>query len=90
LRQKYQYISAACAVITQVEAMFIGLVGSFLANITSNLLIHIRVDDAVGATCVHGMFSHKRGLKTKLETRHNRDTCIHKIETRHKGDIIEI
>jgi hypothetical protein len=63
LWQKYQYISAACAVITQVEAMFIGLVGSFLANITSNLLIHIRVDDAVGATCVHGMFSQKRGLK---------------------------
>ena len=36
-------------------AMFIiGLVGSFLANITAPLLIYLKVDDAVGATCVHG------------------------------------
>ena len=46
--------SASCAVISQVDAMIIGFIGSFLANITANLLVYIRVDDAVGATCVHG------------------------------------
>ena len=33
---------------------FIGAVGSWLANITAKLLIYLRIDDAVGATCVHG------------------------------------
>ena len=47
-------LSASCAVINQVDAMIIGFIGSFLANITANLLVYIRVDDAVGATCVHG------------------------------------
>ena len=32
----------------------IGFVGGFLANITDPLLVWLRVDDAVGATCVHG------------------------------------
>ena len=35
---------------------FIGAVGAWLANITANLLIYLKVDDAVGATCVHGKF----------------------------------
>ena len=30
------------------------VVGAFLANITAKLLIYLKVDDAVGATCVHG------------------------------------
>ena len=34
--------------------MFIGMVGGFLANITDPLMVWLRVDDAVGATCVHG------------------------------------
>ena len=46
--------SAGCAIVTPVEALFIGIVGSFLANITAILLIYLKVDDAVGATCVHG------------------------------------
>ena len=33
---------------------FIGAVGSWLANITAKLLIYLEIDDAVGATCVHG------------------------------------
>ena len=36
------------------EALIIGAVGSFLANITDPLLVYLKVDDAVGATCVHG------------------------------------
>ena len=36
------------------EAIFIGIVGGFLANITDPLLVWMRIDDAVGATCVHG------------------------------------
>ena len=36
------------------EAMVIGAVGGFLANVTDPLLIWLRVDDAVGATSVHG------------------------------------
>ena len=28
--------------------------GGFLANITDPLLVWLRIDDAVGATCVHG------------------------------------
>ena len=36
------------------EALLIGAVGGFLANITDPLLVWLRVDDAVGATCVHG------------------------------------
>ena len=46
--------SAGCAVITIFEALIIGAVGSFLANITDPLLVYLKVDDAVGATCVHG------------------------------------
>ena len=34
--------------------VFIGAVGSWLANITAKLLIYLKIDDAVGATCVHG------------------------------------
>ena len=40
--------------ITIFEALIIGAVGSFLANITDPLLVYLKVDDAVGATCVHG------------------------------------
>ena len=35
-------------------SVFIGAVGSWLANITAKLLIYLKIDDAVGATCVHG------------------------------------
>lgn len=42
---------------------FIGAVGSWLANITAKLLIYLRIDDAVGATCVHGK------LKNNIENR---------------------
>ena len=45
---------ASCAVITIWEALIIGAIGSFLANITDPLLVYLKVDDAVGATCVHG------------------------------------
>ena len=41
-------------VVTTVESVFIGFVGAWLANITAKLLIYLKVDDAVGATCVHG------------------------------------
>jgi ammonium transporter len=47
-------ITAACAVVNVWESLFIGAVGSFLANITAPLLNWLKVDDAVGATCVHG------------------------------------
>lgn len=40
--------------VTIFEALIIGAIGSFLAIITDYLLIFLRVDDAVGATCVHG------------------------------------
>ena len=40
--------------VTIFEALLIGAIGSFLAIITDYLLIFLRVDDAVGATCVHG------------------------------------
>ena len=50
------YILAGCALVSPREAVFIGIVGSFLALITANLLIYLKVDDAVGATCVHGKF----------------------------------
>ena len=45
---------ASCAIITIWEGLVIGVVGAFLANITDPLLVYFRVDDAVGATCVHG------------------------------------
>jgi Amt family ammonium transporter len=45
---------AGCAVVTIWESLIIGAVGSFLASITDPLLVWLRVDDAVGATCVHG------------------------------------
>ena len=47
-------VTAGCALVTPVEAVPIGCIGSFLANITSKLLLNLKVDDAVGATCVHG------------------------------------
>jgi ammonia channel protein AmtB len=47
-------VTGGCAIVTPVEAVFIGIVGAFLANITSKLLLYLKVDDAVGATCVHG------------------------------------
>ena len=40
--------------VTIFEALIIGAIGSFLAIIADYLLIFLRVDDAVGATCVHG------------------------------------
>ena len=40
--------------VTIPESVIIGIVGSWLGNITAPLLIWLRVDDAVGATCVHG------------------------------------
>ena len=51
---KIFFSKASCAVITIWEALIIGAVGSFLANITDPLLVYLKVDDAVGATCVHG------------------------------------
>ena len=45
---------AGCAIVTVWEALLIGIIGGFLANITDPLLVWLRVDDAVGATCVHG------------------------------------
>ena len=47
-------IKAGCAIVTVWEALLIGIIGGFLANITDPLLVWLRVDDAVGATCVHG------------------------------------
>ena len=47
-------ITAGCAVVTVWESLVIGAIGSFLANITDPLLVRLRIDDAVGATCVHG------------------------------------
>ena len=38
-------------------SVFIGAVGAWLANITAKLLIYLKIDDAVGATCVHGKIS---------------------------------
>ena len=40
--------------VTIPESVIIGIVGSWLGNITAPLLIWLKVDDAVGATCVHG------------------------------------
>ena len=48
------FVLAGCPIVTIWEAMFIGVVGGFLANITDPLMVWLRVDDAVGATCVHG------------------------------------
>ena len=47
-------ITAGCALVTTRESVFIGMVGAWLANISAPLLVWLRVDDAVGATCVHG------------------------------------
>lgn len=30
------------------------MIGSLLANITDPMLVYFKIDDAVGATCVHG------------------------------------
>ena len=40
--------------VTIFESVIIGAIGSFLAIITDPLLVYLKVDDAVGATCVHG------------------------------------
>ena len=40
--------------VTIFESVIIGAIGSFLAIITDPLLMYLKVDDAVGATCVHG------------------------------------
>ena len=45
---------AGCAIVSIWEALLIGAIGGFLANITDPLLVWLRIDDAVGATCVHG------------------------------------
>ena len=50
----YYLFPAACPVVTVWEAVVIGAIGSFLANITDPVLVYLRIDDAVGATCVHG------------------------------------
>ena len=47
-------ITAGCAIVNIWEAIAIGIVGGFLANITDPLMVWLRIDDAVGATCVHG------------------------------------
>ena len=47
-------ITAGCAVVNTYSALFVGAVGSFLANISPPFLEWLRIDDAVGATCVHG------------------------------------
>ena len=41
-------ITAACALVSTLHAAFIGVVGSFIANISAKLLIYLQVDDAVG------------------------------------------
>ena len=40
--------------VTIPESVIIGIVGSLLGNITAPFLVWLKVDDAVGATCVHG------------------------------------
>lgn len=40
--------------VTVWEAFGIGVIGAFLAIVTDPLLIYLKIDDAVGATCVHG------------------------------------
>lgn len=47
-------VTAGCAVFNVYSSMVVGAVGSFLANITPPLLEYWKIDDAVGATCVHG------------------------------------
>lgn len=47
-------VTAGCAVVTVFEALAIGAVGAFLAIASDPLLARFKVDDAVGATCVHG------------------------------------
>ena len=49
-------ITAGCAVVTIRESVFIGVIGSWVANISAPLLLWLKVDDAVGATCVHGTY----------------------------------
>ncbi|XP_059079547.1 putative ammonium transporter 3 isoform X2 [Tigriopus californicus] len=46
--------SGGCALVSLRESVIIGAIGAFLANISAPLLIWMKVDDAVGATCVHG------------------------------------
>ncbi len=50
-------VTAGCAVVTPREAVIIGIIESYLANATADLLVYLKVDDAVGATCVHGELS---------------------------------
>ena len=40
--------------VTVFESIIIGAIGSLLAIITDPLLVYLKVDDAVSATCVHG------------------------------------
>ena len=40
--------------VTIRESVFIGVIGAWVANISAPLLLWLKVDDAVGATCVHG------------------------------------
>ncbi len=47
-------VTAGCAVVNVWEAVIIGAIGALLANVTEPLLIRVGIDDAVGATCVHG------------------------------------
>ncbi|TRY73665.1 hypothetical protein TCAL_01884, partial [Tigriopus californicus] len=47
-------ITGGCALVSLRESVIIGAIGAFLANISAPLLIWMKVDDAVGATCVHG------------------------------------
>ena len=50
----YSVFAAGCALVDIWEAVLIGVVGGFLANATDPLMVWFRIDDAVGATCVHG------------------------------------
>ena len=60
-------ITAGCALVTTRESVFIGMVGAWLANISAPLLVWLRVDDAVGATCVHGkLYSDKHDGESRL------------------------
>ncbi len=49
-------VTAGCAIVTPLESVFIGVVGALLANVSADLLVRMKVDDAVGATGVHGQF----------------------------------
>ena len=48
-------ITAACHAVSTPEAAFIGAVGAVIYRSSSNLLLYLRIDDAVGAIPVHLM-----------------------------------